>query len=54
MLAEFPSVVVWVQCAVDIPRAMVKRSADVWEDRRVGLRVGISPGDMIIDGDDIR
>jgi adenylate cyclase len=52
-LAEFPSVVDAVRCAVEIQRAMAGRDADLPEDRRVRFRIGINLGDIIADGDDI-
>ena len=53
LLAEFPSVVDAVRCAVAIQRAMVEREADVPEDRRIRYRVGINLGDIVIDDEDI-
>jgi adenylate cyclase len=53
MLAEFPSVVDAVQCAVEIQQQMVARNVDSPADSRVEFRVGINIGDVIIDGDDI-
>jgi TolB-like protein/class 3 adenylate cyclase/tetratricopeptide (TPR) repeat protein len=53
MLVEFPSVVEAVACAVQIQRGMLSRNAEVPEDRRVVLRIGINVGDIIIDGNDI-
>jgi TolB-like protein/class 3 adenylate cyclase len=53
MLVEFPSVVDAVHCAVEVQRSMVGRNADIPEDKRITLRVGINLGDIIIDDDDI-
>ena len=53
VLVEFASVVNAVQCAADIQRAMADRNADVAEERRIELRIGINLGDIIVDGDDI-
>jgi adenylate cyclase len=53
-LAEFPSVVNAVACAVMIQHGMRERSADVARDRRMELRIGINLGDVIIEADDIR
>jgi TolB-like protein/tetratricopeptide (TPR) repeat protein len=52
-LVEFASVVNAVQCAVAIQRAMHPRTADLPEDRRITLRIGINLGDVIVEGDDI-
>jgi class 3 adenylate cyclase/TolB-like protein len=52
-LAEFPSVVEAVQCAVDIQRGMAARNAEVPEARRIEFRIGINLGDVIVEGDDI-
>src|SRR4029077_315531 len=53
MLAEFPSVVDAVRCAVEVQRAMIDRNADFPEEKRITFRIGINLGDVIIDGDDI-
>ena len=52
-LAEFPSVVNAVACAVDIQRAMAARNADIPEDRLIQLRIGVNLGDVIIEGEDV-
>jgi adenylate cyclase len=52
-LAEFASVVDAVRCAVAIQEAMSERNADVPEDRRIRLRIGVNLGDVIIEGDDL-
>ena len=49
LLAEFPSVVEAVQCAVAIQRVMEGHEADVSENRRIRYRIGINLGDIIID-----
>ena len=53
ILAEFPSVVEAVQCAVQIQRDMADRNATTPENRRIEFRIGINLGDVIVDGDDI-
>ena len=53
VLVEFASAVDAVQCATDIQRAMADRNADVAEEQRIELRIGINLGDIIVDGDDI-
>ncbi len=53
VLAEFPSVVNAVACAVDIQRAMHVRKADVPGEAVVRLRIGVHVGDVIVEGDDV-
>src|SRR6266700_2278717 len=53
MLVEFGSVVDAVRCAVAVQQAMAERNAVDPPDRRIELRVGINPGDVIFDGDDL-
>ncbi len=52
-LVEFASVVDAVKCAVAVQAGMVRREADVPEDRRIRYRIGVNLGDIVIDGDDI-
>ena len=53
VLLEFPSVVDAVRCAVDVQRGMAERNASVPPEQRIEFRIGISVGDIIIDGGDI-
>ncbi len=53
LLAEFPSVVEAVQCAVDIQKSMIGRESDLPEERRIKLRIGVNLGDIIVEGSDI-
>src|SRR6201998_3728461 len=53
MLAEFPSVVDAVRCAIEIQRAMLDRDADVAEDKRITFRIGVNLGDVIAEDGDI-
>jgi adenylate cyclase len=53
LLAEFPSVVDAVRCAVQVQREMVERNANTREDKRIAFRVGINLGDVIAEEDDI-
>ncbi len=53
LLAEFPSVVEAVQCAVDIQQSMIGREADLPDERRIRLRIGVNLGDIIVEGSDI-
>ena len=53
LLAEFPSVVNAVACAVTVQRKMLARNAGTPDDKRIVFRAGINVGDIIIDGNDI-
>jgi len=53
LLADFPSVVDAVACAVTIQRGMIQRNADIAGDKRIVFRMGINIGDIIIEGKDI-
>jgi TolB-like protein len=53
LLAEFPSAVDAVRHAVDIQRTMVDRNADVPKVDRIAFRIGISLGDVMVEGDDL-
>jgi adenylate cyclase len=53
ILAEFPSVVEAVECAVSIQRSMISRNVGIPEDDQIRFRIGINLGDILIDGDDI-
>src|ERR1700678_3797402 len=53
LLLEFPSVVAAVECAIAIQKLMAERNADVPEAKRIVYRIGVSLGDVLIEGDDI-
>ncbi len=53
LLAEFPSVVEAVQCAVEIQRELQVRNAELPVARRVEFRVGINLGEVVVEGDEI-
>jgi TolB-like protein/class 3 adenylate cyclase len=53
LLAEFPSVVDAVRCAVEVQRGMVDRNAETPENERITFRVGVNLGDVIAENDDI-
>ncbi len=52
-LAEFPSVVDAIACAVAIQQGMAERNAGLAGDKRIDLRIGVNLGDVIIEGDDL-
>jgi adenylate cyclase len=53
LLAEFTSAVDAVEGAVEVQRAIAARNAEIPEDKRIVLRMGVNLGDVIVDGDDI-
>jgi TolB-like protein len=53
LLAEFPSVVDAVRCAVEVQREMAERNAGTPAEKRIEFRVGINLGDVIAEGEDI-
>ena len=53
LLVEFASAVNAVACAVELQGAMAIANADIPDDRRLVLRIGINVGDVIVDGRDL-
>jgi adenylate cyclase len=53
VLIEFASVVDAARYGIEIQRGMAKRNADVPQDKRIELRMGIHVGDILIEYDDI-
>jgi len=54
ILAEFPSVVDAVECAIDIQTEIAARNAAIPDpERRMQFRIGINLGDVIVEGDAI-
>ena len=53
VLADFPSVVDAVQCAVEIQQVLRAKNAMLPESRRMEFRIGINLGDVIEEGDSI-
>ena len=52
-LAEFPSIVDAIRCAVEIQRGMAERNAGTSPERRIEFRIGINLGDVIVEPHDI-
>jgi adenylate cyclase len=52
-MVEFKSATDAVNCAIDIQRALAAREEGVAEDRQIRLRIGISLGDVIVEGSDL-
>jgi adenylate cyclase len=53
MLAEFPSAVGAVACAVQMQRGLREHNANTPAERALEFRVGVHLGDVIVDGEDI-
>ena len=53
LLAEFPSVVGAVRCAVEVQRGMLDREPEVPEESRIRFRIGVNLGDVIVEKHDI-
>ncbi len=53
LLAEFPSVVDAVDCALAFQTELMEEEHAMAEERRILYRAGINLGDIVIDGDDI-
>ena len=52
-LAEFPSVIDAVRCAVEIQRGMADRNIGTPPEKRIEFRVGVNLGDVIVEEHDI-
>lgn len=52
LFAEFGSVVDAVECAVSLQRGLAERNANLPEDQRIDIRIGINLGEVIVEGDD--
>src|SRR3984885_13316484 len=50
IVAQFPSAVRAVECAVAIQKIMAERNFDIPAERRMLLRIGVNLGDIIHDG----
>jgi adenylate cyclase len=53
VMAEFASVVEAVSCAVDIQHRLRTENAELAPPRRMGFRVGVNLGDVMVEGDQI-
>src|SRR5262249_36830710 len=53
LLAEFPSVVDAVQCAVQMQRELQQRNAPLPAAQRVEFRMGINLGEVVVEGAEI-
>ena len=53
VLAEFPSVVEAVKCAVEIQQELREKTQGVPEDRQLRFRIGVHVGDVMVRGSDL-
>ena len=53
VLAEFPSAVDAVQCAVAVQEKLAGADAGVSQDRRLQFRIGVHVGDVVVRGGDL-
>jgi len=53
LLAEFPSVVHAIECAVEIQKKLEAQNKELPETRRMAFRIGVNLGDVVQDGDSI-
>jgi len=53
LLAEFPSVVEAVQCAVEMQRELRVRNTELPADKRVEFRMGINLGEIVVEEDQL-
>ncbi len=53
LLAEFPSAVDAVQCAVEAQRQLATANAELPEDTRMPFRIGVNVGDLVVIGERI-
>ena len=53
VLAEFPSAVDAVQCAIAVQEALAQANQDIPEERRLQFRIGVHVGDVMVRGGDL-
>jgi adenylate cyclase len=53
VLADFPSAVNAVQCAVEIQEAIAKQNAGIPADEQMRFRIGVHVGDIMVQGDNL-
>ncbi len=53
LLVEYASAVAAVESAIEMQDGMTAREAEVPEEQKMRLRIGINVGEVIVDGDDI-
>jgi len=53
LLAEFPSALAAVHCAIEIQRVVAARNLDLSDDRKMEFRIGVHLGDIMVEGERI-
>jgi class 3 adenylate cyclase/TolB-like protein/Tfp pilus assembly protein PilF len=53
LVAEFPSIVEAIRCALEIQNEIAERNADVPENQQMRFRIGVNLGDVIAEGDNL-
>jgi adenylate cyclase len=53
VLAEFPSAVDAVQCAIAVQAALAQANLDIPDERRVRFRLGVHVGDVMVRNGDL-
>ena len=53
VLAEFPSVVDALQCAVQVQEELFEKNEAIPEDRKLVFRIGVHVGDVMVRGGDL-
>ena len=53
VLAEFPSAVDAVQCAIAVQAALAQANLDIPDERRIRFRLGVHVGDVMVKGSDL-
>ena len=53
VIAEFPSVVESVQCAIEVQEELSESNGSLPEDRRLQFRIGINLGDVMVENGDL-
>ena len=53
VMVEFASAVNALQCAIDLQHAFATANADLPEELRIVLRIGVNLGDVMVEGSDL-
>ena len=53
LVAEFPSIVEAIRCAIEIQNEIAERNASVPEDERMQFRIGVNLGDVVVEDNNL-